>query len=173
MENKTVLRENFLRSIKFDEEYLKKLDTFLKSNFSKVYYNLKTNKHSLWKEIDLDSLLNFIKKIDDERIEYIEAYAYKKENDNFGHGGEDLYIDFRKRNMFPNIEYKYKDSHKNSDIGFLEKLNKFFKTSRYGYAFLFDDDIIPFYWKFGFVQLVIIGLSIYLGLLFLIISFQN
>ena len=168
MGNKTVLKENLHRTIKFDENYLTRLDNFLKSNFSKVFYKLKTNKRSLNKKIELNDFVGLIKEIDNEKIEYIEVYTYKdiKEDKDY-YGAEDLCIIFRKLNILANVEYEYRDRHENYDIGFLEKLNKFLKTSRHAYAFLFDDGAFPFYWKFIFLQISIIGISLYLGFLFL------
>lgn len=157
MANKTNLEESLLRSIKFDEEYLNKLDDFLKSNFLKVVYDLKSNRRSPGKKVDKESLLKFIKEITDERVEYIEVYAYKRETDNLGYNSEDLYIRFKKGNILPTIVYKYKDGHENSDIGLLNKLNKILKASRFGYAFLFDDGIISSSGKYTLNLIIRLG----------------
>ena len=141
MEDKTKLTEAFIRSIRFDSEYLNNLDVFLKTNFKKVFYTLKTNKRSFEKK-ELSEMLLSVKKIDNENIQNIEVFAYKNVEVTLW-GSEDLCLTFYKRYLLPTVIYTYKDGQENEDVGFLKKLDDFLKKYRFNYAFIFDDGVFP------------------------------
>lgn len=160
MGDKITLKESFLRSIKFDEEFLKKLDDFLKKNFQKVLYGVKTDKHSLREKVELDSFLSYLKSIKNEKIQEIQISAYEDDK-KVGFWGEKLNIDFfGERKLLPNVTYEYKDGLTNTDRGFLEQLNQTLKENRFWYANLFDSGVIPSEVKYIFTFLMQIVLSV-------------
>ncbi len=164
MADKTKLTEYLTRSIRFDSDYLNSLDAFLKSNFKKVLYTLKTNKRSFEKK-ELNEVLLYVEKIDYENIQNIEAFAYKNDEVTLW-GSEDLYLTFYKRYLLPTVVYTYKDGQENEDVGFLKKLDEFLKKYRFSYAFLFDDGLIPVYGKYAWNFLARIGLALGMAYLY-------
>ncbi len=164
MTDKTRLKELLMRSIRFDSEYLNNLDSFLKLNFKKVLYALKTNKRSFEKK-ELNELFLSMEKIEHENIQNIEVLAYKDDEVALW-GSEDLCLTFYKRYFLPTVVYTYKDGQENEDVGFLKKLDEFLKKYRFDYAFLFDDGLIPMHGKYAGNFLVRIGLALGMAYLF-------
>jgi hypothetical protein len=158
MTDKTRLKELLMRSIRFDSEYLNNLDSFLKSNFKKVLYTLKTNKRS-FKRKELNEIFLSIEKIDQENVQNIEVFAYKNDEATLW-GNEDLCLMFYRRYLLPTVVYTYKDGQENEDVGFLKKLDEFLKKYRFSYAFLLDDGLIPVHGKYALNFLARIGLAL-------------